>query len=76
MKTIQLPDQVYEQAAELAALDRLPVDRFLAGLIQDQASAWSRLQAHASRDSGDGLAKLHQVLDKVPALPPEPADQL
>jgi hypothetical protein len=73
MKTIQLPDDIYRKAVELAEADHVSVDRFVAAIVNERASDWSRLQDRASRGS---LEKLHRVLAKVSTAPPETVDQL
>jgi hypothetical protein len=73
MKTIQLPDDVYRRAADLAEVDHVSVDRLVAAIVNERASDWSKLQTRAARGS---LEKLHRVLAKVSDAPPEEADQL
>jgi hypothetical protein len=73
MKTIQLPDEVYDQAAELADLDHVSVDRLVTAIVSERVGDWSRLHARAARGS---LEKLRQVLAKVSDAPPEPMDRL
>jgi len=73
MKSIQIPDDVYKRAAELAAADNVSVERFVAAIVNERASDWARLQARGARGS---LDKLHRVLAKVADAPPDPADCL
>ena len=73
MKTIQLPDDVYRRAEELAEADHVSVDRFVAAVVNEKVGEWSRLQARAARGS---LDKLQQVLAKVSDAPPEAMDRL
>jgi predicted DNA-binding ribbon-helix-helix protein len=73
MKSIQLPDDVYERAAELAEADHVSVDRLVASIVNERASDWSKLQARAARGS---LDKFQRVLSKVSDAPPEPMDRL
>ena len=72
MKTIQVPDEVYQRAAKLAELDRVSVDRLVAALVNERVGEWSRLQARAARGS---VEKLKQVLSKVGDGPVEAADR-
>ena len=72
MKTIQLPDDVYQRAEELAELNHVSVDKLVAKLVGDGADDWFRLQARAGRGS---VHKLQQVLSKVRDTPAEPIDQ-
>ncbi len=73
MKNIQLPDDVYLRAAELAEHDHVSVDRLVAAIVNERATDWSRLQARAARGS---LEKLRKVMSKVSDAPPEPIDCL
>jgi hypothetical protein len=73
MKNIQLPDDVYKRAAELAESDHVSVDRLVAALVNEGVGDWSRVQARAARGS---IEKLKRVLSKVSDAPPESGDQL
>jgi hypothetical protein len=73
MKTIELSDEVYQRAEELAALNHLSVDKLVATLVSDGADDWFRLQARAGRGS---LERLHRVLSKVSDAPAEAHDRL
>jgi hypothetical protein len=73
MKNIQLPDDVYEQAAQQAAQDHVSVDRFIAAVLNERAKDWSRLQERSRRAS---LDQFNHVLSKVSDAPPAEEDQL
>ena len=73
MKSILLPDDVYEQAVALAERDHVSVDRLVAALVSEHIGEWSRLQERAARGS---LDKLKRVLAKVSDTPAEAADRL
>lgn len=73
MKSIQLPDDVYRRAADLAEVDHVSVDRLVAAIVNERASDWSKMQARAAQGS---LEKLHRVLAKVSDAPPEAMDRL
>ena len=73
MKCIQLPDDVYQRAAELAEADHVSVDRLVAAMVNEGVSDWARLQARAERGS---VEKLRNVLAKVSEAPPEARDSL
>jgi predicted DNA-binding ribbon-helix-helix protein len=73
MKSIQLPDDVYQQAADLAEADHVSVDRLVAAIVNERARDWSNLHARAARGS---LDKLRRVLAKVGDAPPEAMDRL
>ena len=73
MKSIQLPDDVYQRAAALAEVDHVSVDRLVAAIVNERASDWATLQARAARGS---LEKLNAVLAKVRDSDPEALDRL
>ena len=73
MKTIQIPDDVYRKAAELAQADHVSVDRLVSAIVSERVGDWSRLQARAARGS---LEKLNVILAKVSDTPPEAMDRL
>ncbi len=73
MKTIELPDDVYQRAEELAELNHVSVDKLVAVLVGEGADDWLRLQARAGRGSID---KLQQVLSNVSDAPAEAIDRL
>ncbi|MGB8260837.1 MAG: hypothetical protein WCE75_10825 [Terracidiphilus sp.] len=67
MKSVQIPDDLYQQAAALAARDHVSVDRFVAALVQSHAAEWERLRTRAARGSLSGLhAALAKVADDQP----------
>lgn len=73
IKSVNIPDDVYQRAAELAERDQVSVGKLLAVLILQHAREWTRLRARAERGS---LEKLRSVLQNVSDAPPEPFDQL
>jgi predicted DNA-binding ribbon-helix-helix protein len=73
MRSIQLPDDVYRRASELAEADHVSVDRLVAAIVNERASEWSKLQDRAARGSPE---KLRNVLAKVSDVPPEAFDRL
>jgi hypothetical protein len=73
MKSIHLPDEIYERAAQLAERDNVSVDKFIAALVHEHAVEWEQLQKRAQRGSVD---KLKAVLAKVGDSKPEPFDHI
>lgn len=73
MKSVQLPDEIYQQASELAEMDHVSVDRLVAALVSESVGDWSAVRARSGRGS---LEKLRQVLAKVSDAEPEAADRL
>ncbi len=73
MRNVQIPDDVYQQASQLAEQDHVSVDKVIAALVSEGIGEWSRLKERAARGS---VAKLKAVLAKVSDALPEPIDQL
>jgi len=73
MKSILLPDDVYEQAAALAERDHVSVDRLVTALVSEHVGEWARMQDRAARGS---VEKLKRVLAKVSDSPAEAVDRL
>jgi hypothetical protein len=73
MKSIQLPDDVYQQASKFAEQDHVSIDKLVAVLVNDGVGEWSTVQDRAALGS---IAKLKRVLAKVSDTPPEAMDQL
>lgn len=73
MKSILIPDEVYERAAELAEQDQVSVDKLVAAVVNRHVVDWSKMRERAARGS---VEKLKRVLAKVKDLPVEAADQL
>jgi hypothetical protein len=73
MKSVELPDDVYQRAAELAEVDHVSVDRLVAALVKEGVGDLARVQARAERGS---VEKLKRVLSKVSDVPAELRDQL
>jgi len=73
MKSVQLPDEVYERVEKLAAQDHVSVDRLVAAMVNERADDWSRLQKRASTGS---IEKLKHVLAKISDAPADAADRL
>ena len=71
MKNVQLPDDIYDRAAQLAERDHVSVDKLVAALVSEHATEWERLRLRAERGSVD---RLKAVLAKVSDSPPEPID--
>ena len=73
MKSVQLPEDVYRRAAELAELDHVSVDKLVTALVSERIGDWSKVQARAGRGS---VEKLRAVLSKVSNTSPDEADRL
>jgi hypothetical protein len=70
--TVNVPEELYQKAVEIAELQHLSVDEVFASAFADQIAAWQRLQQRAARGSRE---KSLAVLDKVPDVEPEDFDR-
>ena len=73
MKSIELSDEVYEQASRLAGASELSVEHLVAELVREQAVAWQQLQDRVGRGSRE---RFERVMAKVSDREPEAYDQL
>ena len=73
MRSVHIPEAVYQQASLLAEQDHVSVDRAIAALVRDGLGEWSKLHDRATRGS---LEKLKSVLGKVGDRVPLPGDEL
>ena len=71
--SINIPEELYEQARLIAEAHHLPVEEVFASAFADQFSAWRRLRERAAR--GD-RAKFLAALDNVPDVEPEEYDRI
>ena len=51
MKSILIPDEVYERAAELAEQDQVSVDKLVAAVVNRHVVDWSKMRERAARGS-------------------------
>jgi predicted transcriptional regulator len=72
--TIQVvvPDALLERASQVATQQNLSVEE-LAALALEQFLEWERLKQRAARGSHE---RYLAFLDRVPNVPPDPADRL
>jgi hypothetical protein len=70
--TVNVPEELYQKAAEIAESQHLSVDEVFASAFAEQIAEWERLQQRASRGSRE---KFLAVLDNVPDLEPEDFDR-
>lgn len=68
MKNVQIPDDLYQRATELALRDQVSVDRLVTILVRERIGDWERAQSRAARGS---LDRLHEVLSRVQDTPPD-----
>lgn len=71
--SINIPDELYNQAQEIAASHHIPVEEIFASAFADQSAVWKRLRDRANRADRQ---KFLTVLDSVPDVEPEEYDRL
>lgn len=72
-KTVLLPDDIYDKAAELAQADRVSINDFVSAALADQLAAKEYLRQRASRATRE---RFLDALDRIPDVEPEDFDQL
>ncbi len=70
--SVDVPNEVYDRAAEIARSQRMSVADVLAAACAEHVSAWERLESRARR--GDRQRFL-DVLAKVPDAEPDDQDR-
>lgn len=71
--SINIPEELYDQARRVAEAQRIPVEQVFASALADQLAVWQRLRERAARGDRD---KFLAILDKVPDVEPEEYDRL
>ncbi len=67
--TIDVPEELYRRAEEIAASENVPVEALFAGALEQRIVEFERLEELAARGSYE---KFRRVMAKVP--PGEPAE--
>ena len=76
MRTVQLPDDLAAQAAELALRQNKTLDEVVAAAVSTQVSADKDIAALRARAARGDLKALDRILASVPDVPPLPGDEL
>ena len=71
---VEIPEDLYRRAAEIARVQRVSVDALFASAFVQQMAAWDRMRRRAER--GDDRDKFLAVLDKVPDTDPDTEDRI
>jgi len=71
--TINLPDEIYRRAAEVAAVEKVSIEELLASAFEERVLEFERLKERAAKGSYE---KFLQVMSKVPASEPAEHDRL
>jgi hypothetical protein len=71
--SVNIPEDLYQQAREIAESQHLSVDDVVSSAFAGQLAAWERLKQRAARGSRETFLV---VLDKVPDVEPEDHDRI
>lgn len=71
--TVNIPDELYRQASEIAATENVSVDELFASAFEERLLELERLKEKAARGSYE---KFMRVMAKVPAVEPPDFDRL
>ncbi len=72
-KSIAIPEELYNQAAELAAKEHISVEEFVSAALANQLAGRRYLEERAKRASKEQFL---QALDQIPDVEPEEYDRL
>ncbi len=72
-RTISLPDEILQQAEELAAHENISVEELVLAALSEQFAAAQYLRRRAERAS---VERFRAALDQIPDVAPEPHDRL
>lgn len=71
--TINVPDEIYRRAAEVAAVEKVSIEELFASAFEERVLEFERLKEKAAKGS---FEKFLRVMSKVPPREPSPSDQL
>ena len=71
-KSIAVPEDLYDKAAELAAKDHVSVDEFVSSLLTSRLASREYIETRAQLFSREAFER---ALDAVPDVDPEPYDR-
>jgi hypothetical protein len=70
---INISEELYHRAADIAAQENVSIEELLASAFEDRILEFERLKARAAKGSYEKFLK---VMDKVPAIEPADYDRL
>jgi hypothetical protein len=70
--SVNVPDEVYRRASEVAARQNISVERLVAGVLLDQLVIWERFQKLGGESTREGFL---EALSRVPDVKPEEHDR-
>jgi hypothetical protein len=73
---VQLPDELADLAKEAATLQNRSLDQIVAAALSSQLEAWKGIAELKARAKRADMAAFDRILDRVPAAPPAPGDEL
>jgi len=71
--TINVSEELYRRAAEVAALENVPVEELFAAAFEERVLEFERLKELATKGSYE---KFRQVMAKIPSVEPAEYDRL
>ena len=71
--SVNIPEELYRQASEIAAIENISVDEIFASAFEERLLEFERLKDKAARGSYE---KFLRVMAKVPAIEPPGYDRL
>lgn len=71
--SVNIPDELYRQAREIADSQHLSVDDVISSAFAEQLAALERLKQRAARANRENFVR---VLNKVPDVEPEDHDRI
>ena len=72
-KSISLPDDILQKAAELAAQEHVTLEEFVSAALAEQFAGRENLKARAARASRE---RFQAAMGKIPDVEPEDHDRL
>ena len=71
--SVNIPEELYRQAREIADSQHLSVDDVISSVFAEHLAAWERLKQRAARGSRESFLR---VLDKAPDVEPDDYDRI
>ena len=71
--SVNIPDELYRRASEIAAAEKISVDDVFASAFEERLLELERLKEKASHGSCE---KFLRVMSKIPAVEPPESDRL
>jgi hypothetical protein len=72
-KSIDVPEDLYKRAAELAAKDHVSVEEFVSGVLANRLASREYIESRAKLFNRD---EFERALEEIPDVEPEDHDRL